>query len=262
MANKHFESQLLTGGILYGPFHARRRGTVVGVNLLPNDVKICNFDCVYCHCGLTDAADLKRLDLCPPIEAVDRALEEGLRELAARNVALDTIIISGNGEPTLYPRFSEAVNVVEAARTAHAATAKIAALTNGTLLHKPSVAVALTRVDARVVKFDAGPADLFDAIDRPVYGFGFKQLLQGVKALPDFALQSIFLAGSAGDNTTDAAVDEWIAKVRLLKPLYVEIYGLDRLAPVPGVEKVPLERLRGISHRLASRTGIEGRVYE
>ena len=37
--------------IVFGPIHSRRLGSSLGVNLLPLNGKLCNFDCVYCECG-------------------------------------------------------------------------------------------------------------------------------------------------------------------------------------------------------------------
>ena len=36
---------------IFGPIHSRRLGISLGVNLMPNDGKICSFDCVYCEAG-------------------------------------------------------------------------------------------------------------------------------------------------------------------------------------------------------------------
>ena len=36
---------------VFGPIHSRRLGTSLGVNLMPNDGKICSFDCLYCEAG-------------------------------------------------------------------------------------------------------------------------------------------------------------------------------------------------------------------
>ena len=37
--------------IVFGPIHSRRLGASLGVNLLPPEGKLCNFDCIYCECG-------------------------------------------------------------------------------------------------------------------------------------------------------------------------------------------------------------------
>ena len=36
---------------VFGPIFSRRLGTSLGINLLPQKGKICNFDCIYCECG-------------------------------------------------------------------------------------------------------------------------------------------------------------------------------------------------------------------
>ena len=36
---------------IFGPIHSRRLGTSLGVNLSPNDGKVCSFDCLYCEAG-------------------------------------------------------------------------------------------------------------------------------------------------------------------------------------------------------------------
>lgn len=36
---------------VFGPVNSRRLGTSLGINLLPNDGKVCSFDCIYCEVG-------------------------------------------------------------------------------------------------------------------------------------------------------------------------------------------------------------------
>ena len=43
--------RVLFHSTIFGPIHSRRLGTSLGVNLSPNDGKICSFDCVYCEAG-------------------------------------------------------------------------------------------------------------------------------------------------------------------------------------------------------------------
>ncbi|MFW5752268.1 MAG: radical SAM protein, partial [bacterium] len=47
------ESTILFDKVIFGPVKSRRLGLSLGVNLLPVDRKICNYNCVYCECGLT-----------------------------------------------------------------------------------------------------------------------------------------------------------------------------------------------------------------
>ena len=36
---------------IFGPIHSRRLGSSLGVNLMPDDGKVCTFDCLYCEAG-------------------------------------------------------------------------------------------------------------------------------------------------------------------------------------------------------------------
>ena len=45
----------LFDSIVFGPVTSRRLGNSLGINLLPADKKICNFNCIYCECGLDPA---------------------------------------------------------------------------------------------------------------------------------------------------------------------------------------------------------------
>ena len=36
---------------IYGPIQSRRLGRSLGINLMPEHVKVCSFDCLYCECG-------------------------------------------------------------------------------------------------------------------------------------------------------------------------------------------------------------------
>ncbi len=37
--------------LFFGPIHSRRLGASLGINPMPNDGKICSFDCLYCEAG-------------------------------------------------------------------------------------------------------------------------------------------------------------------------------------------------------------------
>ena len=55
MTTKLFES------IIFGPIQSRRLGFSLGINLLPVNSKLCNFNCVYCECGWTDLHSIEKV---------------------------------------------------------------------------------------------------------------------------------------------------------------------------------------------------------
>ena len=83
--------------IVFGPVKSRRLGASLGINLLPGNRKICNFNCIYCECGWTDASSSSRQKL-PSREDLRTHLESRLLEMKARKEDLDTITFAGNGE--------------------------------------------------------------------------------------------------------------------------------------------------------------------
>ena len=66
---------------IFGPIHSRRLGVSLGINLLPDDGKVCSFDCIYCECGFN--AEHRTKKLLPTREEVRTALEEKLKDMQA-----------------------------------------------------------------------------------------------------------------------------------------------------------------------------------
>ena len=95
---------------MFGPIHSRRLGISLGINLMPNDGKVCSFDCLYCEAGFN--AQGPGRDGIPSREGVKRQLKKKLEAMQAEGQGLDVITFSGNGEPTLHPHFAEVVHDV------------------------------------------------------------------------------------------------------------------------------------------------------
>ena len=130
---------------IYGPIHSRRLGMSLGINLMPNDGKVCSFDCLYCEAGFNAQGPGK--DGVPTREAVKKQLRRKLQEMKSAGQTLDVITFSGNGEPTLHPEFKKVVEDVLRLRTEFFPDAKVSVLSNSTMAGKPAVADALLKVD-------------------------------------------------------------------------------------------------------------------
>ena len=126
---------------VFGPIHSRRLGSSLGINLLPQKGKICNFDCIYCECGWNrDGLQDKTL---PSAADVRNALEDKLRSLRAEGVGIDSITFSGDGEPTLNPEFPQIIDDTLALRGRYYPEAAVSVLSNATIAHIPEVFKAL-----------------------------------------------------------------------------------------------------------------------
>lgn len=99
---------------VFGPVKSRRLGRSLGVNLLPEDGKVCSFDCIYCECGFND--DFRPKAKLPTRECVRTELEKRLSAMKAAGETLDALTFSGNGEPTSHPDFDRIADDVKLLR--------------------------------------------------------------------------------------------------------------------------------------------------
>ncbi len=135
---------------------SRRLGFSLGVNLLPAEEKTCNFDCLYCECGWTPWMKTPWTWF-PTLEDLEETLKENFPILARRHPSLDTITFSGNGEPTLYPEFPAAVDLVREFGRKYLPWARIAILTNGTTLGDRAIFNAVRQDRYQVRETRRGP---------------------------------------------------------------------------------------------------------
>lgn len=228
---------------VFGPIRSRRLGASLGINLLPRKGKICNFDCIYCECGLNK--DGKGDSVLPTAMQVRRALEDKLAELMLDGGHIDSITFSGAGEPTLHPEFAKIVDDVVLLRDAYFPDAKVSVLSNGTRLGDKTVVAALKKVDNPILKLDAAASEDVALINRPAFPYDVNEVLENMRAFDgNFILQSMFLKGPGYDSTTPERVAAWMDLVRELQPRAIQCYSLDRPAPEEGLEKISVEQLK------------------
>ena len=220
---------------VFGPIHSRRLGRSLGVNLLPTQGKICNFDCIYCECGWNrDGRDDKRL---PSAAQVRSALEDKLSALLLAGEGIDSITFSGDGEPTLNPEFPRIVDDTIALRDIYCPAAKTSVLSNATRLHVPGVLDALRRVDRPIMKIDAPTNELAALINQPAPGYDVRKVVEQLRAFGgDFILQTMFLRSPRFDSSSPEVLRGWMDIVLDLRPREVMVYTLDRPAPQSGLE--------------------------
>jgi len=240
--------------IIFGPVKSRRLGVSLGVNLLPTDSKVCSFDCIYCECGWTPKKREKKAVL-PTRQQVRQQMEEKLTEMALSHELPDVITFAGNGEPTLHPEFEGIIDDTIELRNRLAPGAKIAVLSNATMLHKPSVIRALLKVEDNIQKLDSAFEDTIRRIDCPASNFKLKVVVENLKTFNGkVIIQTLFLHGSFRgeiiDNTTEEELSEWLKLIVEIKPSQVMIYTIERDTPASGLEKVSIEELQLIAERV------------
>lgn len=245
---------ILFHSTIFGPIHSRRLGTSLGVNLSPNDGKICSFDCVYCEAGFnSQGAGTTGF---PCRADVKEQLERKLEQMKTDGMTLDVITFSGNGEPTLHPDFENIIADTIEVRNRHFPQAKVSVLCNSTRLDQPSVVRALEHVDNCILKLDSAITPTMRLIDRPNSpSFTCEYLIPQLEAFgPKCIIQTMMLRGNhAGkhiDNTTDAEVEALIQAYLHIKPRQVMLYSIDRATPESDLQKVEKSELEEIAERM------------
>jgi wyosine [tRNA(Phe)-imidazoG37] synthetase (radical SAM superfamily) len=238
---------------IFGPIKSRRLGASLGVNLLPNTSKVCNFNCIYCECGWT--TDLKSSKALPSAEEVKDLLEKKLQEMKQNKRHLDVITFAGNGEPTMHPSFSEIIDNTIALRDKYFPGIKVAVLSNSTLVHKKEVFDALEKVDLNILKIDSAFEDTCRLMNKPLGHFNLNSIIENLKDFrSNLVIQTMFIKGNLEgvllDNTTEKEVSAWIEVIEKIRPSQVMIYTIARATPANGLEKIGRKKLSEIASRV------------
>lgn len=262
------------------PVVSRRAGGVsIGVNLNPD--KACNFDCVYCQVDRRLPATFRLVDLDRLAAELDATLADALSGrlfedpvFAATPASLrrvNDIALSGDGEPTTYRKFEQAVAVCAAARQrAGCPELKLVLITNASMFHRPSVQRGLDLLDQSGgeiwAKLDAGTEAYYRRIART--GVPFSRILANLRLAAQnrpIVIQSLFirLAGEGPSVDEQEAYCQRLAEITAAggKIKLVQVHTVARTPAEPSV--TPLERaeLEALADRVRRRVGLRVEVY-
>ncbi len=245
-------STFLFDEIIFGPVKSRRLGVSLGINLLPNNSKFCNFNCIYCECGWTKDKQEKQ-SFHDKIVVISE-LEKKLTEMASDNIAPDVITFAGNGEPTLHPDFSEIIDETIKIRNKIFPNADIAVLSNATMLHKEKVFTALSKIEQNILKLDSAFISTIKQINGPLGYYKIESVIENlIRFNGNFILQTMFLKGSYNgeivDNTTEKEISAWLKLLPEIKPKQIMIYTIARDTPSDSLQKISIERLNSIAEK-------------
>lgn len=230
---------------VFGPIFSRRLGSSLGINLLPERGKICNFDCIYCECGWN--RDGRDDTVLPTAEKVRTDLERMLQKLVAEGTPVDSITFSGDGEPTLNPEFATIIDDTLRLRDQYYPRAKVSVLSNATRVHLPEVFAALRRVDNPIMKIDAPTNELVSKINLPAPGYDLARVIEALRGFGgDFVLQTCMLRSPDFDSASPEVILPLLDIVRQLRPREWMVYTIDRPTPMQGLQKFTPQEMKSL----------------
>ncbi|NLO91997.1 MAG: radical SAM protein [Elusimicrobia bacterium] len=222
---------------LYGPVPSWRLGRSLGVDVLSQADKICNFDCVYCQLGRTAYCPARRVEF---VDAKDIAGE--LASLPA--VELDYVTFSGRGEATLASNLGQTL-----AESRQARKEQTALITNSVLLADADVRKETAGFDFVVAKLDACDDALLNEINRPVVPVKMREIVSGLCAFRAqyggrLAIQTMFIEANASE------IENFSGLYAQIKPDEIEVNTPLRPSPV---QPLPQKRLADIADALREK---------
>jgi wyosine [tRNA(Phe)-imidazoG37] synthetase (radical SAM superfamily) len=267
----------LDNQFVYAVVSPRARGLSVGVNLSPD--KVCNYDCVYCEVHRNGdprreldvelmAAELKKtLGLVRAGRLRERPWYHTLPDelLQLRHVAL-----SGDGEPTLCPRFAEALQAVVHVRALGGYPFfKLVLITNGTGLDLPHVQLGLrhfTNSDEVWAKLDGGTQAYVNKVNRS--DVPLEKVLSNIRMLGrqrPVVIQSLFPAINFEEPPLEE-IEQYSRRLLELKEAgadisLVQIYSATRPSANSDCGHLPLKALSRIASIVRNTTGLKAEVF-
>ncbi|HTJ96044.1 MAG TPA: radical SAM protein [Rhodocyclaceae bacterium] len=232
------------------PVVSRRAGGVsIGINLNPNNA--CNWACIYCQVPMLTRGGPPPLDISLLEAELNHMLDDVLlgdfmqREVPDGARRLMDIAFSGNGEPTGAPEFADAVAlVVRVMQTRPLQGVKLRLITNGSLLHRPSVQQGiqmLGKIDGEVwFKVDAVDENSVLAINGVNQKEGaVLQRLRLCAALAPTWVQTCMMAID-GTPPTEAQLQKYLDLLQEVRDELrgVLLYGLARPSMQPGASRL------------------------
>ena len=249
----------LQKGVLYGPIDSRRLGKSLGINLMPDNYKLCSFNCLYCHYGLTDVLSLDMKAYTKDLPSAEQVLDE-VEKVMRSTLVFDYITFSGNGESTLHPDFKEIVKGIAELKNRFRPKLKIALLSNSSGLSIKGVKDSIFQIDLPVFKLDAGNEEMFKKINRPAKNIIFDNIVKSLEQLEGIYIQTVLMHGNPS-NTGKNELETYFKKIAKIKPQEVQIYSLDRPVPDEKIKRVLPEEIEKIARIGSEETGVKFRAF-
>ncbi|MGA3284545.1 MAG: radical SAM protein [Verrucomicrobiota bacterium] len=268
----------LNNRFVYAVISPRARGLSLGVNMNPD--QRCDFDCVYCEVDRRTPPREMALDVDAMGAELRRTLtfvhQGRLRERPTYQALPDELLqlrhvaLSGDGEPTLTPNFTEAVQTVVRVRALGGYPFfKIVLLTNATGLDRSQVQEGLkhlTKSDEVWAKLDGGTQAFLNKVNRA--GVSLEKVQKNILLLArqrPVVIQSLFPAIN-GEEPPLEEIEQYAQRLKELKAdgaqiSLVQIYSAARPMSHAECGHLPLKTLSQIAQTVRQVTGLKAEVF-
>jgi len=204
---------------VFGIVNSRRFGKSLGIDLSPS-FKQCNFDCLYCELDKSKPTD--KMENEPKPEDILKEVEIFLNKYGYP----DVITITANGEPTLYSKLNELIDLLNNIK----GKSKLLILTNGSTIYRKDIQNSLKKLDIAKVSLDAVSEKLFKKIDKPIDSISVKEIIKGLKEFRKVFKGELIIEILVVKNVNDTVenIKEIKNVLKEIKPDRVDLGTVDR----------------------------------
>ena len=223
---------------IFGPVHSRRFGVSLGIDL-SSSTKQCNFDCLYCELAPMQAISTQHETT--PVSVIISELKEALQS----HPNIDSITLTANGEPTMYPYLDELIDEINPLK----GKLKTLILSNTATLGDPKIFNTLLKLDHVKLSLDAATPEVFTKIDRPHKSIHIEDIIQAIQEFSHvfqgkLFIEILFVKGLNDTLSEIAALNSALMSVVCER---IDIGTIDRPPAYP-VEGLNFNELLEISH--------------
>ena len=243
--------------IVFGPFPSPQLGTSLGVNIAPARRTKETEGSVYDKTSpdaTSPIISLRRKMPTPGVIVTSAARR--LIELSRGGDKIETLLVTGNLEPTSHPELVEVIENLRELRDKWFSKATLALVSDSIDVDAPHLRHALGMFDKPLVRFEWGTAKSFSSLSgRPATEL--KRIVEALAGLDRLILQACFTEDKKGNGSV-TEVRNWIKKVAEIKPREVHLGTV--AARKGGPKPCSSSRLEAIAVELTEKTGIPAQV--
>lgn len=235
---------------LHGPFHSKKLGWSIGVDLLPTR-KTCTFNCAYCELGPTTGSGYySEGDMVELARSEMEVLEQSLASALTQFPLVECIAVGYNGEPTLVKNLRLHLRMIKRIRNKTRSTARVSIFTNSSTISRDDVKLALSEADHVLAKLDAGNENTFATVDRPHHSVPrveaiVKELSKYKRRFKGCELTLLtMLVNGVVSNTTGADLRDLALAYRTIGPDSFHLYTMHQMPPDASLRRLSMEELQ------------------
>jgi wyosine [tRNA(Phe)-imidazoG37] synthetase (radical SAM superfamily) len=197
----------------------------------------------------------------PSLDQIINAINESVLKISQGVLQVDFVTLAGNGEPTLYPAYSQVVNHLIPAVKNISLQIGTAVFTNGSQLGRRDVLNATAKLDQAIVKIDIVDRKGFKTLNRPKFKIELSEVAKNASKLPNLRIQTAIMKIN-GKLYDEESLSYYLELLKIAAPQEVQLYNIIYTTAEKGIEPATQEELTEFARKLQKLSNRNVVVYD